>query len=159
MEVADWVCYEFRQTLLVSSEGDTLFRSFSARFGDNRLLFYCPSDYDWPENLLTVFQQDRMGKFFSRYLDFAETRSDLFAYNDNLLLKPAIQQSFRRLHKTTDPEECKAIVALADNFLNNKEFYRLTDVNQLLSDVLQLKKYVCYLKKDISQQNDEMCNL
>lgn len=132
MAMADCICNTVLQILRKSDSPKDIHRSFVRQFGKERILFYCPVNYELPGNLLTIYHQEQFDRFLAEYLRFSETRDQRYKYNDPFLIRPAVQISYRRLHRTEDIHECTNIIALADNFLVNKDFYRLSDVNMLI---------------------------
>lgn len=132
MAMADCICNTVLHILIESDSPKNIHRNLVRQFGKERILFYCRSDYELPENLLTIYHQEQFDRFLAEYLRFSETRDQRCKHNDPFLIRPAVQKSYRRLHRTEDIHECKNIIALADNFLVNKDFYRLSDINMLI---------------------------
>ena len=132
MTMADFLCNTVLHVLLRSSEPRALHSELVKTFGPEKILFYCPSDYVFPSNLLASFHQGHLDHFFSEYLRASEARGPGNTFCDQYLLKPAVIKSFKRLRRTKDPDECGRIIALADNFLDNRMFYRLSEINVLI---------------------------
>jgi hypothetical protein len=131
MEMADWASNYIRAEIFSRPARADLHRHLTGLFGEERLLFYGASDFVSPDNVLTLFFQRQMGEFLKKYLEYSASHVNGLACNEILLLKPATEQAYAQLNRTTDPLECENILGLAENFLNNKEFYRLDDVYRL----------------------------
>ena len=132
MEVADWICYEVRDFLCDGIQPMTLLKQIQGHLGHERILFFCPSEYELPEASLNSFHANQAGRFLSLYLEQSGQRPSATAGCDHLLLKPGILTIFQRLQSSSDADEIRPIVALANNLLENKEFYRLDEVQLLI---------------------------
>ena len=131
MAMADCIC----NTILFNIKWNNtkgIQKKLVGTFGKERILFYCPSDYILPENLLTNLYQNQSGEFLEKYLSLSKIREKRFVFCDAYLTQPAVKKTFKQLLHTRDPEECKTIIALADNFLDNRDFYKLGDVEALI---------------------------
>ncbi|MCF6157610.1 MAG: zinc ribbon domain-containing protein [wastewater metagenome] len=107
-----------------------LLRNFGRR--EDRIFFYCPSDYEIPENILTNYYQDKPGEFIADYNSLERRKHKI---SDFCLLMPALEASIKKLHQIHNPEEYDSILTLADNFLKERLYSKFDVVERLISMV------------------------
>ena len=88
-----------------------------------RLLFYCPFDYDFPENILDTYHSDNPEGFLSQTL-----KKGIHSKSDSLILLPAINLAFKNLKGVGGPNECRNILLLAHEILDARLYYLFDDV-------------------------------
>lgn len=132
MAMADALLSTILHILIKAGNQENFHKELENTFGKERILFYCPLGYDFPANLLSLFHEHDTNRFLSEYLISSETRSLEFRYYDQYLLSQAVRESANNLRRSTTPLDYKNIIDLADNFLNNRKFYRLDDVYALI---------------------------
>lgn len=135
MVMADWICNTLSYIIGVHPDGEQLDAEISGKFA-GRILFYGQDDYDFPFTLLSHFFREEPDKFISEYLSLANSRDARHRYSDKYLIYPALLKVVReQLVRVDDPKVFTNIIALAEDFLLNKDFSRLGDILGLIISV------------------------
>jgi hypothetical protein len=131
MAMADCICNAVLQILRKSDSSKDIHRNLVGQFGKERILFYCPVNYDLPETLLTIYHQEQFAQFLSGY----HRRAKNTPYSDNYLLFPAFIKSMNILKGCSEVEKkevCNTLIGLADDFLEDRMFHRLDTVGDII---------------------------
>jgi len=127
MAMADGICNTvfnvFRRIKPKDLDGE-LESTFKDR---NRIMFYCPIDYDFPENPLNYYYADKPGEFIAKAL-----QNRISSSSDSQILMPAIDKAAASLENTELPEQISNILMLGDEILRASLFYKLDDVKRLI---------------------------
>ncbi len=132
MVMADWACNTLLRLLNSNKNDKDLLRAAENTFGKGNILFFCPSDFDPPETIISAFHQDKYDQFLAGYL----MREKQTSIPDSLLLYPAYKQvvtSFKNSPHELSAGQCATLVGIADNFLQGRQYGRLGDVKELLT--------------------------
>lgn len=131
MAMADCICNTVLQILKKSNSPKDIHKNLVGQFGKERVLFYCPVNYDLPENLLTSFHQGHFDQFLAGYYK----RGRYNPFPDQYLLYPAFKKTMlvlERSYKHMKQKEYETLIGLADDFLEDRLFHRLHVVGGLI---------------------------
>lgn len=137
MTTADLICNKlFGIAAQCKQDMKKLHSQLLTNFGGNedRIFFYCSSDYDLPENILRNYHLDKPGQFIADYIGL---KPDKHSASNNLLLVPALQKSMAKLGNIREPVEFDNILKAGDIILNNRQYSR---IDNLMANLIKTVK-------------------
>jgi len=132
MVMADWICNALLRIVPNNKKEKNIVEELKKYLGGDRVLFFCASDYELPETVLSTYYQRRYDDFLFGYLH----REKRIQSPDSLLLYPAYQNVMKTLQDAAKPlndEQCDALVRIADGMLENRLYGRFRDVGNLIT--------------------------
>jgi hypothetical protein len=132
MVMADWICNALLGIVSNNEREKDIEGALRGYLGRDKVLFFCSSDYELPETLLSTYYQGRNDRFLAGYL----RREKHDQIPDRFLLYPAYQKIMNKLKEGVTPlndEQCETLVGIADGFLQDRLYGRLSDVKELIT--------------------------
>lgn len=137
MTAADLICNKlFGIAAQCKQDMKKLHSQLRTNFGgkEDRIFFYCSSDYDLPENILRNCHLDKPGQFIADYIGLKPNKHSA---SNNLLLVPALQKCMATLGNIQEPVEFDNILKAGDIILNNRQYSR---IDNLMANLIKTVK-------------------